>query len=74
MLGAFGHRMQLLDQIFVGALGLGLGGFKAGQNLFNAVDARQDQRHGFGLDRHAVAEFAHQRLAGMGQRFQPRQA
>ena len=25
-------------------------------------------------DRHAVAEFAHQRLAGMGQRFQPRQA
>ncbi len=34
----------------------------------------QDQRHGFGLDRHAVAEFAHQRLAGMGQRFQPRQA
>ena len=34
----------------------------------------QDQRHGFGLDRHAVAEFAHQRLAGMGERFQPRQA
>ena len=34
----------------------------------------QDQRHGLGLDRHAVAEFAHQGLAGMGQRFQPRQA
>ena len=25
-------------------------------------------------DRHAVAEFAHQRLAGVGKRFQPRQA
>ena len=74
MLGAFGHRMQLLDQVFVGALGLGLGGLEAGQNLFDAVDRGQDQRHGLGLDRHAVAEFAHQGLAGMGQRFQPRQA
>ena len=73
MVAAFGHRMQLLDQVFVGALGLGLGGLEAGQNLLNAVDRGQDQRHGFGLDRHAVAEFAHQRLAGMGQRFQPRQ-
>ena len=73
MLGAFGHRMQLLDQVFVGALGLGLGGFKAGEDFLDAVDRGQDQRHGLGLDRHAVAELAHQGLAGMGQRFQPRQ-
>ena len=73
-LAAFGHRMQLLDQVFVGALGLGLGGLEAGEDFLDAVDGGQDQRHGFGLDRHAVAEFAHQRLAGMGQRFQPRQA
>ena len=74
MTATFGHRMQLLDQIFVGAFGLGLGRFEARQNLFNAVDRGQDQRHGFGLDRHAVAEFAHQRLAGVGEGFQPRQA
>ena len=74
MAAAFGHRMQLLDQVFVGALGLGLGRLEAGEDLLDAIDGGQDQRHGFGLDRHAVAEFAHQRLAGMGQRFEPRQS
>ena len=73
MAAAFGHLMQLLDQVFVGALGLGLGRLEAGQDLLDAIDRGQDQRHGFGLDRHAVAEFAHQRFAGVGQRFQPRQ-
>ena len=74
MAATFGHRMQLLDQVFVGALGLGLGRLEAGQDFLDAIDGGQDQRHGFGLDRHAVAEFAHQGLAGMGQRFQPRQS
>ena len=74
MAAAFGHRVQLLDQVFVGALGLGLRRLEAGQDLLDAVDRGQDQRHGFGLDRHAVAEFTHQGLAGMGQRFQPRQS
>ena len=46
---------------------------RAGQNFLDAVDRGQDQRHRFGRDRHAVAEFAHQGLAGMRQRFQPRQ-
>ena len=73
MAAAFGHLMQFLDQVFVGAFGLGLGGFEAGEDFLDPIDARQDQRHGFGLDRHAVAEFAHQRFAGMRQRFQPRQ-
>ena len=33
----------------------------------------ENQRHRLGRDRHAVTELAHQRLAGMRQRFQPRQ-
>ena len=32
-----------------------------------------DERDGLGGDRHAVAEFAHQGLGGMGERFEPRQ-
>ena len=64
---------QLIDQILVGAFGLGLGGLEACQNLLDAVDRGQDQRHGLRGHRHAVAELAHQRLAGMRQRFQPRQ-
>ncbi len=67
---AFGHLMQLLDQVFVGAFGLGLGGFEAGEDFLDAVDGREDQRHGAGRHRHAVAEFAHQGLAGMGERFE----
>ena len=74
MAAAFDHLLKLVDQVLVGALGLGLGGFQAGEDFLDAVDGGQDQRHGFGGDRHAVAEFAHQRLAGMGQRFEPRQA
>ena len=63
-----------IDQILIGALGLGLGGLEPCENFLDAVDAGQDQRHRFGGDRHAVAEFAHQRLAGMRQRFEARQA
>ena len=65
MAATFGHRMQLLDQIFVGTFGFGFGCLEACQDFLDAIDGGQDQRHGFGLDRHAVAEFTHQRLAGM---------
>ena len=68
------HSASWIDQILIGALGLGLGGLESRENFLDAVDAGKDQRDGFGGDRHAVAEFAHQRLAGMGQRFEPRQA
>ncbi len=67
------HGFQLIDQVAVVAVGLGFGGFEAGQNLLDAVDRGQDQRHGFGSHRHAVTEFAHQGLAGMRQRLEPRQ-
>ena len=65
--------MQFDDQILIGAFRLGLGSLEAGENFLDAVDAGQDQADRLSRDRHAVAELAHQRLAGMGQRFQPRQ-
>jgi hypothetical protein len=73
MRAAFGDRVQLVDQVFVGAFRFGLGRFQAGQNFLDAVDRGQDQRDRLGRHRHAVAEFAHQGLAGMGEGFQPRQ-
>ena len=66
--------MQLVDQVPVGSFRLGLGGLEASQNFLDAIDAGEDQRHRVGGDRHAVAEFAHQGLAGMGERLQTRQA
>jgi len=64
MLGAFGHRMQLLDQVFVSTLGLVSVASRPARISLIAVDRGQDQRHGFGLTGMRVAEFAHQRLAG----------
>ena len=64
----------MIDQILIGAFRLGFGGLQACQNFLDAVDRGQDQADRFAGDRHAVAEFAHQGLAGMRQRFQPRQA
>ena len=66
--------MKLDDQILIGAFRLGLGCLKPGENFLDAVDAGQDQRDRFSGHRHAVAEFAHQRLGGMRQRFKTRQA
>jgi len=63
----------LADQVVVVAFGLGFGRFEAREDLLDPIEAGEDQRHGLGLDRHAVAEFAHQGLAGMGQRFEPQQ-
>ncbi len=66
--------MKLDDQILIGAFRLRLGCLQPGQNFLDAVDAGEDQRDGFGLDRHAVTEFAHQGFAGMRQRFEARQS
>ena len=43
------------------------------EDRFDPVDGGENERDGFRGDRHAVAEFAHQRLGGVRQRFQPRQ-
>ncbi len=66
--------MKLHDQILIGALRLGLGGFEPAENFLDPVDAAQDQRHRFSRDRHSIAEFAHQGFAGMGERLKPRQS
>ena len=66
--------MELDDQVLIVAFRLCFGGFKSAENFLDAVDAAQDQRHGFCRDRHSVAEFTHQGLAGMGQRFKARQS
>jgi hypothetical protein len=66
--------VQLDDQIFVGTFRLGFGRFQSAKDLLDAVDAGENQADRIAGDRHAVAEFAHQGLAGMGQRFQPRQS
>ncbi|MGY4343315.1 hypothetical protein ACVWW3_008221 [Bradyrhizobium sp. LM2.9] len=68
------HRFQLVDQVAVGALGLGFGRLEPGEDFLDAVDRGQDHRHRLPGHRHAVTEFAHQRLAGMRQRFQARQS
>ena len=46
---------------------------QSAEHFLEAVDGRQDQRDGVAGHRHPVAEFAHQRLGGMRQRFEPRQ-
>ncbi|OIQ64713.1 hypothetical protein GALL_537360 [mine drainage metagenome] len=66
--------MKLDDQILIVAFRLCFGGFESAENFLDAVDAAKDQRHGFRRDRHSVAEFAHQGLTGVGQRFEARQA
>ena len=43
------------------------------EDLLDAVDAGENQRHRIRSDRHAVTELAHQCLAGVGERFEPRQ-
>ncbi len=65
--------MQLVDQILIDTLRFGLGGFQPAENFLDAVDSGQDQRYRFSGDRHAIAEFAHQRLGSVRERFQPRQ-
>ena len=68
------HARQLLDQVGVIAGGFLLFRLEFGENRLDAVDGRKNERHGLGGDRHAVAEFTHQGLGGMRQRFEPGQA
>ena len=70
---ALDHALQIGNQIVVGAVGLALLALERFQNLLDAVDGGENERDGFAGRRHAVAKFAHQRLGGVRQRFQPRQ-
>ena len=53
---------------------LGLVALEGGEDLLDAVDGGEDERHGLVGDRRAVAELAHQGLGGMRERLEPRQA
>lgn len=66
--------MQLLDQIVVGAFGLGFGRLELIEDVLDAIDGGQDQRHRLTGGGHAVTEFAHQGFGGMGQRLEARQS
>ena len=67
------HAAERIDEIAVAAFRFLLALLDGVEDRFDPVDGGEDERDGFRGDRHAVAEFAHQRLGGMRQRFQPRQ-
>ena len=67
------HAVELRDQVAIVARLLGLVALELVEQQLDAVDGRQDQRDGLAGDRQAVAEIAHQRFGGVGERFQPRQ-
>ena len=67
------HAAERIDEIAVAAFRLLLALLDRLEDRFDPVDGGENERDGFRSDRHAVAEFAHQRLGGMRQRFQPRQ-
>ncbi len=66
--------MKRIDQIGVGARRFGFGRLQLAENFLDTVDRAQDQRDGLAGHRHSVAEFPHQRLGRMGQRFEARQS
>ena len=67
------HLLQFADQVLVVTFRLVFVLLEPVEHVLQPVDGRKDQRDGFAGDRHAVAEFAHQRFGGVRQRFQPRQ-
>src|ERR1700733_14088151 len=67
------HATELFDQVAVVPGRLLLPRFEPFEDRLDAIDRGKDERHGLGRDRHAVAELAHQRLGGVGERLKPRQ-
>ena len=68
------RRVKCSDQIAVVARPALAPAFRAVEDGLDAVDGGKNEGDGFGGDRHAVAEFAHQALGGVRQRLEPRQA
>ncbi len=63
--------MQPIDQIGVVAFRLALFALDRAENFLDAVDGLQDQRDRFRRGGGAIAEFAHNVLGRMGERFKP---
>jgi hypothetical protein len=68
------HALELADEICVRAGRLGLLLLELVEDLLDAVDGGEDERHGLAGHRHAVAEFAHQGLGRVRKRLESRQA
>ena len=67
-LGRFRSRclqFQRLDEVVVVAVGLLRGALKFSEDDLDAVDCRQDDRHGIGCGSGAVADAPHQRFCGV---------
>jgi len=72
---ALGHGIKLGNQRRILAFRLLAGFLQIAQQIANTVDALEDQRHRLRRHRqHAVAELAEHIFAGVGDRFQSRQA
>jgi hypothetical protein len=67
------HLLERMDQIVVGTVRLVLMPFQFGQDVLDAINGGEDEADGIRRNRHAVAELAHQRFGGMGERLEPRQ-
>ena len=67
------HPIKLGDQVTVVACRFSFIALKLIEQHLDAVDGREDERHGFAGDAGAVAELAHQRFGSVRQRLQPRQ-
>src|SRR5262249_13657457 len=65
---------ELADEVGVGAGRLLLLLLQVVENVLDPVDGGQDHRDGLAGHRHALAELAHQRLGGVRQRLEARQA
>ena len=68
------QHLHLADQVLVAAERLGLAAFELGQDVLDTVDGGEDEGHRIAGDGQPVAKAAHQRLGGMGEGFESRQA
>ncbi len=68
------QAVELFDKIAVVAGRLLRVRFEPFEDRLDAIEGGENERDGFGGDRHAVAELAHQVLGGVRQRFEPRQS
>src|SRR5262245_16489801 len=67
------HALKRADQVAIGAFLLLLGLLKLVEQVLDAVERSQDERHCLAAHRRAGAKLAHERLGSMCQRFEPRQ-
>ena len=65
---------EIVDQVAIAAVRLLLLRFELVKDDLDAIDREKNDGDGLGGDRHAVAEFAHERFRGVGQSFETGQS